>query len=202
MDVFADLRAGADRDPGIDHRAFIDVGTDVDVGRHQHHATAEVAATAGDGRRDDAHAFLLEAGGVVVGEAAFDFVKVAGVAVFDGDVVVDAEGEQYRFFQPFVDVPATPGRFGDAHRAAFEGVQRFVDGGKQRGFGVGRGDVGAVLEGVFDGLLQGHDVFLVCRVGWRIIYVCAGLPRCRAGCMIGFILSGGGYVQIFSTQGV
>ena len=40
VDIFADLRAGADGDPGINHRAFIHVGTDVDVRRHEDDAFA------------------------------------------------------------------------------------------------------------------------------------------------------------------
>src|ERR1035438_896866 len=35
MHALADLRARADGDPRIDHRAFVDVGADVDVARHQ-----------------------------------------------------------------------------------------------------------------------------------------------------------------------
>ena len=38
--VLADLRAAADRRPGIDHRTFADVGADVDEAGHQHHALA------------------------------------------------------------------------------------------------------------------------------------------------------------------
>src|SRR5438477_15209 len=34
--VLADLRAGADGGPGVDHAALVDVGPDVDVRGHQH----------------------------------------------------------------------------------------------------------------------------------------------------------------------
>ena len=179
MDVFADLRAGADCNPGIDHRAFINVGADIDVGRHQHRAAADVAAAPRNRWRDDAHAFCLEAGEVVVGKAAFDFVKVAGVAVFYGDVVMHAEGEQYGFFQPFVHLPAARGGFGDAHRAAFQRIQRFVDGGEQGRGGVGRGDVGATLKGVFDGLLQVHGRSF--RDVWAAHYIGISAAMRRAG---------------------
>jgi hypothetical protein len=40
--ILADLRAGADRGPGVDHGVFADIGADVDEARHQHHALADV----------------------------------------------------------------------------------------------------------------------------------------------------------------
>jgi hypothetical protein len=38
--VLADLRAAAHGGPGVDHRAFVDVGADVHVAGHQHHVLA------------------------------------------------------------------------------------------------------------------------------------------------------------------
>ena len=52
--VLADLGAAADRRPGVDHRAAVHVGADVDVGGHQHDAAGDVGAAPGDGRRHDA----------------------------------------------------------------------------------------------------------------------------------------------------
>src|SRR6202008_2769395 len=40
--VLADLRARADGGPRIDHRAFVDVGADVRVRRHQHDVLRDV----------------------------------------------------------------------------------------------------------------------------------------------------------------
>ena len=37
-----------DRRPGVDHRAFVDVGADVHVGGHQHDVLRDVGAAAGD----------------------------------------------------------------------------------------------------------------------------------------------------------
>ena len=36
--VLADLRARAHGGPGVDHGAFVDIGADVHVAGHQHHA--------------------------------------------------------------------------------------------------------------------------------------------------------------------
>ena len=56
MHVLADLRARADRGPGVHHRAAVDIGADVHVGRHQHDVGRDVGAAARDGGRHHAHA--------------------------------------------------------------------------------------------------------------------------------------------------
>src|SRR3546814_1494164 len=56
--VLADLRAGADGGPGVDHRARADVRADVDERRHQHHVLADEAAAARDHARHHAHTEL------------------------------------------------------------------------------------------------------------------------------------------------
>src|SRR5258708_2983833 len=62
--VLADLGAGAHRRPGIDHRAFIDVGPDIDEGGHEDDVLRDVGASPGRGRRDDTEAALLEIEGL------------------------------------------------------------------------------------------------------------------------------------------
>ena len=57
----ADLRAGADGGPGVDHRARADPRADVHVAGHHDHARLEERAVAHDARRHDAHAALCEA---------------------------------------------------------------------------------------------------------------------------------------------
>ena len=59
--ALADLRARADRRPGVDHRALADARADVHVARHQDHAGLEERAVARDARRHDAHAGGREA---------------------------------------------------------------------------------------------------------------------------------------------
>src|SRR3546814_3301902 len=60
--VLADLRAGADGGPGVDHRARADVRADVEERRHQHHVLADEAAAARDHARHHAHTELAERG--------------------------------------------------------------------------------------------------------------------------------------------
>ena len=57
--VLADLRARADRRPGVDHRVLADVGADVHVARHHHDAGREVRAPAGLRAGHDPHAGRL-----------------------------------------------------------------------------------------------------------------------------------------------
>src|SRR6185436_18570348 len=52
--VFADLRAGADRSPGIDHRPFVDVRADIDEGGHEDDVLRDVGAASRRGGRYDA----------------------------------------------------------------------------------------------------------------------------------------------------
>ena len=60
MHVLADLRARAHGGPGVDHGAFINVGADVDVGRHEHHVLGDVRTTTGGGWRYHAEAVCSE----------------------------------------------------------------------------------------------------------------------------------------------
>ena len=60
--VLADLRAGADRRPGVDHRALADIGAEIDEGRHQHHAGRDVGRAAHDAARHGAEAGLRGSG--------------------------------------------------------------------------------------------------------------------------------------------
>ena len=61
MHVPADLRARADRGPGIDHRSFVDVSADVDEARHQHRVPADEAAPPHDRARHHPEAGVAEA---------------------------------------------------------------------------------------------------------------------------------------------
>src|SRR5207253_4302827 len=60
--VPADLRAGTHRGPGIDHRAFVNVGTDIHVRGHEDHVLRDEGAVARGGGRYDA----VAAGGEVL----------------------------------------------------------------------------------------------------------------------------------------
>src|SRR5439155_11831284 len=45
MDVLADLRTRANRDPGIDHRPFVDICADIDERGHHHDVSRDERAT-------------------------------------------------------------------------------------------------------------------------------------------------------------
>ena len=57
--VLADLRARSDGGPGIDHRAFVDVRSDVDETGHQDRTAAEKTSVAGDAAGNAAHPEFL-----------------------------------------------------------------------------------------------------------------------------------------------
>src|SRR3990167_1690263 len=148
--VLADLGAGGDGYPGIDHGAGVDVGANVDEGWHQDHAGSDVAAATGDGRRYHAHAGRLELFRCHVGKLGGHLVVVLGELAVDGDVVVDAEAEQHGFFQPLVHDPLAVDFFRPAGLAAVQQVECFQYGTFD--FRVHRGwrNVVAVIEGGFD----------------------------------------------------
>jgi hypothetical protein len=46
MAILADLRAGADRHPGIDHGSFAHMSADIDKGRHHHDVGSDIGGAA------------------------------------------------------------------------------------------------------------------------------------------------------------
>ena len=64
MHVLADLRTGADRHPSIDHRAFIDIGAEIDEGGHEDDARRDIGRAAHNRARHDAQPRRRERGGV------------------------------------------------------------------------------------------------------------------------------------------
>ena len=106
VDVFADLGAGANGGPGIYHRAFIDVGADIDKRRHHDDIPADKAAASGDCRRHYPKAAFGEIVCRVVGEFGWHFVvELHVVTGRHHDVVFQSERQQYCFLDPLVDDP-------------------------------------------------------------------------------------------------
>ncbi|EXI68809.1 MAG: hypothetical protein AW07_04307 [Candidatus Accumulibacter sp. SK-11] len=159
MHVLADLCARTDRCPGIDHRALVDVGTDVDVTRHQHDVAADERAAPGGGRWHDAEAAAREPLGVVVGKLVRHLVVIAHRAAVEHAVFLQAEREQHRLLEPLMRHPLAVDLLGDAQAAAIELLDG-VGNGLCHG---GRGRIGlqrvAVLPRLVDDLL---DVVHVC----------------------------------------
>src|SRR5690606_33314824 len=160
--VPADLRAGADRGPGIDHGALAHMGTDVDEARHQHHVAAEVGSAARHRARHHAHAHRAEALGVEAGEAGLDLVPERRRLRVHHGHVVDAEVQQHRLLQPFVHLPAAAGlRLGHAQRAALQAGHGLLDRRPQR-FDPVRRQRRALLPGLLDPALVSR---CQCRCG-------------------------------------
>ena len=127
MHVLADLRAGADGDPGVDHRARIDIGAEIDEGGHQHDVGRDIGGLAHDAAGHRAKAGLGEAVLAPAGEFRGHLVPpgCAAGAARDDCAVVEAERQQHRLFQPLMDLPGSgAGRawhfLGDARLPAVE----------------------------------------------------------------------------------
>ena len=154
MHILADLRAGAHRRPGVHHGAFIDIRTNVHIRRHQHHVPGDKRAFACRSRGHDAEAALAEIAAVVVGEFGRHLVVIVGEAAFDERVAFHAERQQHGFLQPLVRHPLTVDFFRDAQLALVELGDDVIDRFLELRIGIVRGDPGAVLKALLDGLLQ------------------------------------------------
>ena len=92
MNILAHLGAGADRGPGVHHGAAVDISADIDIGRHQNDAGGDVGSPPRRRRRHYPHARGSESLCVPGGVFGGDLVKIAGIAVLDDAVVIQAEG--------------------------------------------------------------------------------------------------------------
>ena len=108
MDVLADLGAGADRRPAIDHRALVHIGAEVDERGHQDDALGDESGMANDRTRHGAEAGSAELVFAPALEFRWHLVPPGGIAVAAGDHfhVVEPEGQKHRLFQPLVHSPA------------------------------------------------------------------------------------------------
>ena len=168
MHGLADLRAGADRHPGVDHGLLADIGAEVDEARHQHRVGRNVGRAPHDRARHGAETGGAERALVPAGELRRNLVppdRAARAAGHDR-IVVETERQQHRFLQPLVDRPRTracgAGNFLRHPRlAAVEHGERPLD---RVAYVAGRlrANFGAILVGLFDQGLQlgvGHQGF-------------------------------------------
>ncbi len=153
MNVFTDLRAGTHGRPGIDHAAFVDVSTDIDVRGHQNGIACDIGALAHRRRRHDAEASRFKARFVPAGKFHRHFVIKAGFRAFHNLVVVNAERQQNCLLQPLMRYPLTLDFFRYAQRAAVQLRDDLVDGFTGYGVYARRGNLGAALEGRFNNAL-------------------------------------------------
>src|SRR3569832_2433979 len=166
MHILADLRARAHRRPGIDHRAFIDIGADVDIGRHQDHVLGDEAAAPRNNKQDHAESALGEILGAVAGEFGRHLiVKLHRIgAVHAGarrHVVFETDRQQYRYLDTQIHGPCAVLFLRYPQAALFElrdHLRNRVADFRGRRF---RRKIGAVFPGLIDDLLQlcGHIVY-------------------------------------------
>ena len=152
MHVFADLGAGADGGPGIDHGARIDIGADVDIGGHEDTAGGDIGAAPGRGRGHHPHPGLAEVTAVEVLKLGGDLVVIVGETALHEGVVLDAEGQQHRLLDPVVHHPDAIALLRHPDLAPVEAVDGVLDRVPDQGLDAPGGDLGTVLEGLFDGL--------------------------------------------------
>ncbi len=83
---------------GINHGAFVNVGADVNVGRHQHSVAGDERATAHGGRRHHAETFFLKTRFVVVSEFHRHFIEVAAFRTIDNRLSLIRKESSTAFF--------------------------------------------------------------------------------------------------------
>ena len=128
--VLADLGAGADGRPGIDHGALVDIGADVDEARHQHDALADMAPSGGRRRR-------ARRGSRPRGTGSRPSLRTWRAPCPTSwsrrgrrrsrTLSLRRKLQQHGLLQPLVDLPvAVAPLFGDAGLAAVEQLQRLA----------------------------------------------------------------------------
>ena len=151
MDVLADLGTGADGSPGVDHGAFVHVGADVDVGRHQDHVLGEEGPTTGHRWWYHPHTH----GPHGLGREALEFgghlVEELELPTGDRCVIGESEGEQDRLFNPLVNGPTAAELLGHAHLASIECIEHGLNRFTNVSWRIGGVELGAVFPSGIDG---------------------------------------------------
>ena len=147
----ADLRAGADGRPGVDHRVLADMGADIDEAGHQHGALGDKGRAAHDGagtaRKPAArNRFSSQPANL---ESTLSHQRRVARRAFDQLHVVEPEGQQHGLLQPLMHMPLAAVFLGDAQRAGVEILQRRLDRVAHLALGI-RADAVARLPGIVD----------------------------------------------------
>ena len=108
MHILADLRARADRRPGIDHRALINISAQINKGWHQHHTRRNVGRAADHTAWHRPEPRILKLSIAPAIELAGNLVPPNRLArtMLNHRHVKQAERQQHRLFQPLIDHPA------------------------------------------------------------------------------------------------
>ena len=114
MDIFTDLRAGADCGPCINHSAFTDIRADIDIAWHQHSIGRDVRTSADCGGRDNAESGFLKISFGPAFKFGRHFIKEISIlrAASHHLIGVYPETKKHSFFQPLMDHPIAIARFG------------------------------------------------------------------------------------------
>src|SRR5690606_19617986 len=125
--ILADLRAGADGNPSIDHRPAVHIGTEIDEARHQDDIRRDIGALAHHAIRHGAEPCLAELGFAPAFKLAWNLVPpvriAAGAALYQRHVI-EAERQQHGLLRPLIDDPAIRTLLGDAERSVVKSFQR------------------------------------------------------------------------------
>jgi hypothetical protein len=152
--VFADLCARAHGGPSVYHRAFVHIGADIHIRRHQHHVFADEAAAARHGAGHSAETGYLKLLRNPIGELGGHFVEIFAHPVAGHFVIGNAEGKQHGFFHPLVHFPlphALP--LGHAQAAGIELIKRIEHSFFHFGGNAARSNFGALFKRGFDDVL-------------------------------------------------
>src|SRR5207302_7736103 len=117
----------AHRGPGIDHRAFVHVGADIDVRRHENHVFCDISPTPRYGGRHDSESTSPETRAVVMFELAWDLVVEPERSGANRPVVLQPERQQHRLLDPLVRLPGPVELFRDPQSALVERVEHYRD---------------------------------------------------------------------------
>ncbi len=153
VNVFTDLRTGANGGPGINHGAFINVCANVHIGWHQHGVTRDKCTLANRRRWHHTETFFLETRFVVISEFHWHFIEVAAFRTVDNLVIVNTEREQYRFLQPLMSDPLTVDFFGYTQRAGIKQRNNLINRLAGHGIHICRSNFGATLKSGLNNVL-------------------------------------------------
>ncbi|MEH2493595.1 hypothetical protein V1294_000074 [Bradyrhizobium sp. AZCC 1678] len=152
-------------DQGVDHGRLIDIGAEIDEGRHQHDVAGDERRTAHDRAGDGAEACIAKTVLAPALELRGHLVPPRGLARAAGYSahVVEAERQQHRLLQPLIDLPlAASFALGDARLALVEQFERVIYSLANFALGRRRNAVAGIEGGVDGGFErgQGHRDFL------------------------------------------
>ena len=151
MHVPADLRAASHRGPGIDQCAAIDVGADIHVAGHEHHARRDIGPAPRQRVRHHPHAECPD-----IAAVEFERHLVEKARVPAGHCAAGHHGEiqEHGLLEPFIDPPAIVRRLGHPRLTVIKQGDGLLEGIAQLGGSTVGRQLGAARVRGFDGFAQ------------------------------------------------